>query len=164
MKQILFLTISLLLAGCSASKQATKSSETLFRDMTTTETIDTTTDRTEQELTATEQERDEEVITATTVYDTSQPIDPTTGTPPVKVYTEQIRRTSTKARQEAKIESTSTEMQTTHQTTDEHSERAAIVEATSRRGMNAAHRILCTIGVLTIAGIAGWLLWQWFRR
>ena len=112
MKKILFLTISLL-AGCSASKQAMKSSETLFRDTMTTETTDTTTDRTEQELTATEQERDEEVITATTVYDTSQPIDPTTGTPPVKVYTEQIRRTSTKARQEAKIESTSTEMQTT---------------------------------------------------
>lgn len=164
MKKILFLTISLLLAGCSASRQATKASETLSRDTMTNKTTDTTIDRTEQEQTVAEQERNEEVITVITVYDTSQPTDPATGTPPVKVCTEQIRRTLTSARQEAKIESTSTEMQTTCQTTDEHSEQTTIVDATSRRGMNAAQRILCTIGVLTIAGIVGGLLWQWCRR
>ncbi|MCM1302249.1 MAG: hypothetical protein NC250_01255 [Alistipes senegalensis] len=164
MKKILFLTISLLLAGCGASRQATKTSETLFRDTTTAGTTATTTDRTGQGQTAAEQERDEEAITVTTVYDTSQPVDPTTGTPPVKVYTEQIRRSSTKARQEAKIEIEEAEARITHQTTDEHSEQATIVEATSRRGMNAVQRILCTIGLLAIAGIAGWLLRRWFGR
>lgn len=161
---MLLLTISLLLAGCSASRQATKSSETLFRDATTVEAAEATTDRMEQEQTAAEQERDEEVITVTTVYDTSRPTDPMTGAPPVRVYTEQIRRTSTKARQEARIERAETETQKTSQETVEHSEQTTIVEATRRQGMNAVQRILCSIGLLAVAGFAGWSLRRWFRR
>lgn len=164
MKKILFLTISLLLAGCAASRLTVKSAETAFRDTATTESTETTTDRTEQTQTSAEQERDEEVITVTTIYDTSQPVDPATGTPPVKAHTTQLRRNTTKARQEAKIEGQETEMQIADKETIEHAERNAAVETTSRRGMNGTQRLLCTIGLLTVTGIAGWLLWRRFKR
>lgn len=164
MKKILFLTISLLLSGCCASRQSTKSVETVSCDTAVTESTATTTDRAEQTQTAAEQERDEEVITVTTIYDTSQPVDPTTGTPPVKVHATQLRRTTAKARQEAKIESLETEMQIADKETIEHAERNAAVETTSRRGMNGTQRLLCTIGLLTVTGIAGWLLWRRFKR
>lgn len=164
MKKILFLTISLLLAGCGASRQTMKSTETAVCDMTATEMVETTTDRTELEQTFAEQERNEEVITVTTEYDTSLPVDPTTGTPPVKVRTTQVRRTATKARLEEKTESAETETQVSSRETVGHSESEAVVETTSRHGMNGVQRILCTFGLLTIVGIAGWLLWRWFRR
>lgn len=164
MKKILFLTISLLLAGCCASRQTAKSAETVFRDAATTESTETTADRAEQTQTVAEKERDKEVITVTTIYDTSRPTNPETGTPPVKVYTEQIRRTTAKARQEAKIESQETEMQTASKETAEHAERDAAVETTSRRGMNGTQRLLCTIGLFAVVGIAGWLLWRRFKR
>lgn len=164
MKKILFLTISLLLTGCCASRQTVKSAETSSRDTGTTESTETTTDWTEQTQTAAEQERDEEIITVTTIYDTSQSVDPATGTPPVKAHTTQLRRNTTKARQEAKIESQGTEMQTASKETAEHTERDAAVEKISRRGMNGAQRFLCTIGLLAVAGIAGWLLRRWFKR
>ena len=164
MKKILFLTISLLLAGCCASQQTAKSAETVSRNTATTESTETTTDRTEQTQTVVKQERDEEVITVTTEYDTSLPADPATGTPPVKVRTTQVRRTATKARQEEKTESVETETQVSSQETVGHSESEAIVETTSRHGMNGVQRVLCTIGLLAIIGIAGWLLWRWFRR
>ncbi|WP_304721281.1 hypothetical protein [uncultured Alistipes sp.] len=164
MKKILFLTISLLLAGCGASRQVMKTAETGVCDMTSTEMAETTTDRTKLEQTSAEQERNEEVIIVTTEYDTSQPADPATGTPPVKVRTMQVRRTATKARQEEKTESAETETQVSSQETVGHSESEAIVETTSRRGMSGVQRILCTIGLLAIIGIAGWLLWRWFRR
>lgn len=163
MKKILFLTISLLLASCGASRQTAKSVETVSRDTATTESTAATTDRTEQTQTATEQERDEEVITVTTIYDTSQPVDPATGTPPVKVHTMQMRCNTTKTRQEAKIESRETEMQIADKETIEHAKRNAAVETTNRRSMNGIQRLLCTFGLLVIVGIAGWLLWRWFR-
>ena len=164
MKKILFLTISLLLAGCGASRQTMKSTETAICDMTATETVETTTDRTALEQTSAEQERNEEIITVTTEYDTSLPIDPTTGTPPVKVRTTQVRCNTTKAHQEAKIEIQETEMQIADKETIEHAERNAAVETTNRRGMSGTQRLLCTIGLLAIIGITGWLLWRWFRR
>lgn len=164
MKKILFLTISLLLAGCGASRQAMKSTETAVCDMTATETVETTADRTELEQTSAEQERNEEIITVMTEYDTSLPVDPTTGTPPVKVRTTQVRRTTTKALQETKTESAETETQVSSRETVGHSESEAVVETTSRHGMNGVQRILCSIGLLAIVGIAGWLLWRWFRR
>lgn len=159
MKKILFLTISLLLAGCCASRQTVKSAETVSRDTAATESTATTTDRTEQTQTAAEQERDEEIITVTTIYDTSQPVDPATGTPPIKAHTTQLRRNTTKARQETKIESLETAIQTASKETAEHTERDAAVKTISRRGMNGTQRLLCTIGLLAVAGIAGWFLW-----
>ncbi len=30
--------------------------------------------------------------------------------------------------------------------------------------MNPAQRFLYTIGLLSLAGLAGWLLWRWFKR
>lgn len=94
MKRTLLLTISLLCAGCGASRQAARSAETLVRDTAAAGTSEMTADRTVQEQTATGQEFDEEVITVTTLYDTSQPADPATGTPPVKARTAQTRRTA----------------------------------------------------------------------
>lgn len=164
MTKILFLTISLLLTGCGASRQAMKSTETFVCDTVAAETTETTTDRTELEQTSAEQERNEDIITVTTEYDTSLPVDPTTGTPPVKVRTTQVRRTATKVRQDTKTESTETETQVSSQEMVGHSEGAAVIEMTSRRGMNGVQRTLCTIGLFAIVGIAGWLLWRWFRR
>lgn len=164
MKKILFLTISLLLTGCCASRQTAKSAETGSRDTVTAESTETATDRTEQTQTAAEQERDEEVITVTTIYDTSLPTDPATRTPPVKVHTTQLRRNTTKARQESKIESRESEAQTASKEKAEHAERDTLVETTDRRGMNPAQRFLCTIGLLAFAGLAGWFLWQWFKH
>lgn len=165
MKYLAFCLGFLILAfGCNASRQTVKSTETVSRNTVTAENTKTTIDRTVQEQTIAEQERDEEVITVTTVYDTSQPVDTAKGTPPVKVLTMQLRRTATKARQEAKTENEETGTQIASRETDEHEERNAVVETTSRRGMNAAQRVLCTVGLLAVAGIAGWLLWRWFKR
>lgn len=164
MRKIIFLTISLLLVGCCASRQTAKSAETASRDTATAENMKTTTDRTEQARTIVDQECDEEVITVTTVYDTSRPADPTTGTPPVKAHTTQLRRTTAKARQEANVEREETGTQTIGKETTEHAERDIFVETTGRRGMNPAQRFLYTIGLLSLAGLAGWLLWRWFKR
>lgn len=165
MKYLAFCLGCLILAfSCSASRQTVKSTEAVSRNTVTAENTETTIDRTVQERTTDEQERDEEVITVITVYDTSQPVDTVTWTPPVKARTMQLRRTATKARQEAKIESEETGMQIANRETNEHSERDAVVETTSRRGMNTAQRILCSVGLFVVAGIAGWLLWRWFRR
>ncbi len=157
MKKTLFLTISLLLAGCGASRQALKSADTFVCDTVAAETTGTTADRTELEQTSAEQERNEDIITVTTEYDTSLPVDPTTGTPPAKVRTTQVRRTATKVRQEAKTESAETETQVFGRETVGHSEGAAVVETTSRRGMTGVRRILCAAGVLALGGAAGWL-------
>lgn len=158
MKKMLFPTISLLLAGCGASRQAAKSAETIFRDTATVGTAETASGRTEQKRTTAEQERDEAFVIVTTEYDTSRPVDPTTGTPPVKVRTERLQRTATKTRQKAASESEETETKRSGQETTGHTEQTAVFETTNRRGLNGVQRILCTIGLLAIAGIAGWLL------
>ena len=164
MKKILFLTISLLLAGCSASRQVLKSEATEIRKEEAAVTAETTTDLAELTQTAAEQVRGEEVITMTTVYDTSQPADSKTGTPPVKVHTTQVRRTAAKARQETSAESRQEQVRTERQTIIEQTQTKTGVETKIRRGMNGMQRILCAIGLLAAAGIAGWFLRFQFKR
>ena len=158
MKRTLLLTISLLCAGCGASRQAARSAETLVRDTAAAGTSEMTADRTVQEQTATGQEFDEEVITVTTLYDTSQPADPATGTPPVKARTAQTRRTAVRTRQETAAAGAETRTQRTSQATAERSELNAAAETTVRRGMNGMQRLLCTGGLLAAAAAAVWLL------
>ena len=151
------MTISLLSAGCGASRQAMKTAETTICDTTSTEIVETTTDRTKLERTSAEQERNEEIITVTTEYDTSLPADPATGTPPVKVRTAQVRRTAAQVRQQTGTESRESAVRTLRRETAGHAERNAAIATAESRGPGPVQRVLCAAGVLALGGAAGWL-------
>lgn len=166
MRRLTYMALCLcgLFCGCCATRQNVKSDAVEIREAETATTSGTEDDRTEQLQTVSGQECDEEVITVTTVYDTSQPANPATGTYPVREQISQRRRISTRIRQQTSAESRQTQVRTEQQETTEKSQTATVAKMTTRRGMNGTQCILHTIGLLAAAGITGWLLWQRFKR
>lgn len=128
--------------------------------------------------TTTEQTSDEEVITTVKEYDTSQPTDATTGTPPLKKETTQTRRkadtgkqkqtaeqttdhTRETASQAHKEQATSTDLQAQKQ---QRSDADTLTTTDEKRGLNTFQQILCAIGLLVIVGVLVWLGWKLKRR
>ena len=164
MKRTLLLTISLACAGCGVSRQAAKSARTLVRDTTSVGTTITADDRTGRTQHAACREQDEEVMTETLVFDTSLPADPATGLPPLRQRTTQTRRTATRTRQQTAAESAETRTRSVSREKAGHMELKSAAETASRRGMTAAQRTLCTLGLLSAAAVAAWLLLRrWLR-
>ncbi len=121
--------------------------------------------------TKTELRSDEEVTTTTREYDTDKPVDPVTGTPPLKRETTETRRKTDLGQQE----------QTALQTADRQSEyagrisgqqsdsmairgnsrgqvnTAAKIETAEKRGLNTTQRVLCSIGALAVLAGLVWL-------
>ena len=115
---------------------------------------------------------DEEVVATTEEFDTSQPTDTLTGTPPLK-----SRRTETRRRishEQEQIAATSDlqgstvqtlEAQSAEQTEEsERTDRSTETETKQRFGMTWAQRTLCNIGIVVLAGAILWLVARILKR
>ncbi len=115
---------------------------------------------------------DEEVVATTEEFDTSQPTDTLTGTPPLK-----SRRTETRRRisYEQELTAAISDLQgSTVQTIDAQS--AERTEQTSRTdsrtqteteeqfGMTWVQKTLCNIGIVVLAGLVLWLIGRLIKR
>ncbi len=145
MKKIVFLTISIATFGCNAYRHTVKSDEATAGHTVTVTAGTATADTAEHILTATRIGHNEDVVTETTVFDTSLPVDSATGTPPVKIRTVQRRRIATQAAQDLSEGRQTSATHVTDSITDERSESRTIAE-TSRKGLNPLQRALCLIG------------------
>lgn len=164
-RHLVFVLVALLLlGGCGATRRSVKSDvETVSNTQTDTHT-ESEEAVTEQTDTTTDLAKDEEVTTEVTEFDTSLPVDPATGTPPVKRRSTQTRRTTTQARQETASEHQSVARQNTDSSADERSEAIVVTETDDRRGMNSVQRTLCTVGIVAIVLLVLWLLRRHFKR
>ena len=115
---------------------------------------------------------DAEVVATTEEFDTSQPTDTLTGTPPLK-----SRRTETRRRishEQEQIAATSDlqgstvqtlEAQSAEQTEEsERTDRSTETETKQRFGMTWAQRTLCNIGIVVLAGAILWLVARILKR
>lgn len=162
MKKIIFLAISVAAFGCNASRHTVKSDGTTAGETVATAAVTATGDMTEQTRTTTYVDRNEETVTETTVFDTSLPVDPATGAPPVRVRTVQRRRTTTGTTQNV-----STDRRDSVTLAADSKEEGRIesrrVSETSRKGLNPLQRALCSIGAVAVLFGMLWILRR-FRR
>lgn len=121
--------------------------------------------------TTTEQTSDEEVTTTVREYDTSQPTDSATGTPPLKKETTQTRRKTGSGKQKQTAEQTADQQQQTagevHQaqtgksTSQEQNKRQddtdTQVDTDESRGLSTLQQFFCGLGVLVVVGVLIWL-------
>lgn len=91
---------------------------------------------------------DEEVTTTRRDYDTEKPVDPATGTPPLKSETSQVRRKVEAAHVEQKIAQGAESQRDQTGRRDENS--TAQVATFEKRGMNTLQRVILNIGFLAI--------------
>lgn len=127
MKKSIYLiaAISLLLAGCSTTRKATATIHTVSAETTETQRIK----QTERETTQTiARQADTDIIVTTTIdeYDTTQPTDPATGTPPLK------RRETTTAQTRAKETTTAETTTTQRETVAEETKAEVHTDATQK--------------------------------
>ncbi len=112
---------------------------------------------------------DDQVEIITEIYDTTQPVDPATGTPPLKERTTQTRRRIEQTRQTVDTEQAVLTASTTENTTviqDEthtRQETDTAVEATEKKGLNWLQRTLCVVGLLALLYIGIRLLLTYFK-
>lgn len=115
---------------------------------------------------------DEEIIATTEEFDTSQPTDTLTGTPPLK-----SRRTETRRRishEQEQTAATSDLQGSTVQTLEAQSaeqaeeseriDRNTEIEAEQRFGMTWVQRTLCNIGIAVLVGAVLWLVVRLLKR
>lgn len=162
MKKIIFLAISVAAFGCNASRHTVKSDGTTAGETVATAAVTATGDMTEQTRTTTYVDRNEETVTETTVFDTSLPVDPATGTPPVRVRTVQRRRTATGTTQNI-----STDRRDSVTLAIDSKEEGRIesrrVSETSRKGLNPLQRALCVTGAVAVLLGILWILRRFSR-
>lgn len=118
--------------------------------------------------------QDEEIITTVEVFDTTQPVDERTGTPPLKSRTTQSRRTLTQQSREQQFSAEANSRQesadtvATTRTTNVQQQAATdtttSVDSKHRRGLNGPQRFLCTLGLCLLLVGGGWLAWRIFKH
>ncbi len=159
MRKTVLLTISVLcLCGCGATRKATTANlqtesnveQQVVEREVEHETLDIST--------VTEQASDEEVITTEREYDTTQPIDPATGTPPLKREVTQTRRKMDAGRQEQTVQQTANRQQDVTEQVSTQSRDDVVIEATEKRGMNSLQKTLYIIGALAVLAGFVWLV------
>ncbi len=175
----------LFLASCSPTRRAVTTNSTATRQVdgritleqesvgsgaATITTIDSLIIR-QASSTKTELSSDEEITTTTREYDTTLPVDPATGTPPLMRETTQTRRRVDAGRQEqTATQDVDRRQEGTGQAIEQRVERtdmrgdfrtqanvAASVEAAEKRGLTTTQRVLCIIGALAILVGLVWL-------
>ncbi len=117
-------------------------------------------------------DKDEQVVTTTEEFDTSQPVDTLTGTPPLKSRSTEQRRTISHE-QEQTAAATATQ-QTTASTVDvqeqtqtainESTDTRTDVEVKERFGMTWLQRTLCYIGIAALVAVLLWVAWRLIKR
>ncbi|SEA70505.1 hypothetical protein SAMN05444145_105235 [Alistipes timonensis JC136] len=152
--------ILLVLSGCGASRKTMKSDTETVREAAAAVHAEADTTVTEQTTTHAELSKDEEIITEVTEFDTSRPVDPATGTPPVKRKTKQVRRAATQAQQVTTANTEAVGSSTMSADAAEKENTATHSEEKARRGLNWWQTALCAIGVIAI--LAG-ALWLWIH-
>ncbi len=106
----------------------------------------------------TETTGDEEVVTISREFDTDKPVDPATGTPPLKRETTQTRR---KVETEHQTQTAGQIVDLQRDVVEQHRDNATVqIEATEKRGLNDAQRTLCIIGSLALLVGIAWLVWK----
>ena len=119
-----------------------------------------------------QRDENEEVETVTEVFDTSQPTDSLTGTPPLKSRTTEHRRTKSQEQTHAteQLDTQSGSVETTEQqheeqtVTDTAIEGDTHTEVEERYGMNWLQKTLCYIGVAAIVLLLLWVAWRLLKR
>lgn len=124
-----------------------------------------------------EQSSDEQVTTITREFDTSQPINATTGTPPLKKETTQTRHKASDGKQTNSTHSTTNEQHyRIDQTRKEQADSIMLaknfkkqvntdthLESTEKQGLSTLQWILCTLGGVAIIAFVVWLFCK-FKR
>lgn len=115
---------------------------------------------------------DEEIVATTEEFDTSQPTDTLTGTPPLKSRrTETRRRISHEQEQTAAMSDLQSstvqtiEAQSAEQAEEsERTDRRTETETEERFGMTWGQKTLCNIGIAVLAGAVLWLVVRLLKR
>lgn len=105
----------------------------------------------------TSREVDEQVVTTVVEYDTSQPTNPVTGTPPIARTVTQVRRTADKLSQDEhqqKTEETAREIAAESQQTEDTEQ---VTEISEKRGLSPIVKTLCCIGIVAVLGALYWV-------
>lgn len=147
---IISLAVALLPCGCGASRHTLKS-DIQEKTETAGNTGSSSEENTNEGTSAnTRVSQNEEVITEVTEFDTTQPENPETGTPPVKRKVVRTKRTGIKVQQEAATERQSTANRVENREYSEKTDNTAVVEETGNRGLNRAQSALCLCGIFAI--------------
>lgn len=147
---IISLTSFLLSYGCGASRHTLKS-DIQEKTETAGNTGSSSEENTNEGTSAkTRVSQNKEIITEVTEFDTTQPENPETGTPPVKRKIIRTKRTGIKVQQEAATERQSTANRVENREYSEKTDNTAVVEETGNRGLNRAQSALCLCGIFAI--------------
>lgn len=146
--------VALVLSGCGASRKTMKSDTETVREAAAAVHAEADTTVTEQTTTHAELSKDEEIVTEVTEFDTSLPVDPATGTPPVKRKTKQTRKAATQAQQVTTANTETVGSSTMSADTAEKENTATHSEEEARRGLNWWQTALCAIGLIAILAVA----------
>lgn len=160
----LFVLSLVLLSGCGASRRTMKSDTMTTREAQAAAHAGLESSVKERMATQTEQFRDEEVTTVVVEYDTSRPVDSSSGTPPVQRTIRQTRRTTTTARQDAQTDTKATAKATADEASAEKEQTTVQAEEHTRRGLNGWQQILCYAGAAAILGLVVWLAGRRLKR
>lgn len=156
-RAVQFVLCLALLSGCGAARRTMKSDTVTTREAEAVAHAELESNTKETTATQTERSRDEEVTTEVVEFDTSRPVDSSTGTPPVKRTIRQTRRTTATARQDVHTDTEVTAKATADAAAAEKEEATVHAEEHTRRGLNGWQQILCYTGAAAILGLVVWL-------
>ncbi len=115
---------------------------------------------------------DEEVITVTEEFDTSQPVDTTTGTPPIKKRSTEQRRRATQQQDSTKIVSDIRSISTVELecqekgdlTTDTVADIETEIKTDERFGMSWIQKTFFYLGIAALICFLLWIAWKILKR
>lgn len=153
MKRILLLVLSLSMVGCGTTRKNQSSQSLEIVESAEAATTEITQKTEDVVVSVSETNEGEKVTTEVLEYDTSLPVDPETGTPPLKRKTIQTQERQTNIHQEQKAESqTDTTIQQQEESTT-ISESRTHDEVQTKRGLNFWQSGLICVGIFTLIAI-----------
>lgn len=126
--------------------------------------VEATTEQSGQWSAHTDLTKNDEVTTEVLEFDTSLPVDPTTGTPPVMRKTTQTKRAVTTARQDVAADERGAATLGVDASTATKEQTATATEDKTRKRLNWWQTTLCTIGAAAILALALWIAVRRFKR
>lgn len=164
MRHAVIVVLMLLFLSCGASRRTMKSDTDSTRKTTVIVHAKTDTTVTEQTTTHAELSKEEEIVTEVVEFDTARPVDPATGTPPVKRKTKQTRKATTEVQQDITTGTEAAVLSTTSVQTAEKEIAVAHSEEKTRMGLNRLQQALCFVGASAIVALVLWLAGRWLMR
>lgn len=164
MRHAAIVVLMLLFLSCGTSRRTMKSDTDSTRKTTLIIQAETDTTVTEQTTTHAELSKEEEIVTEVVEFDTSRPVDPATGTPPVKRKTKQTRKATTEVQQDITTDTEAAGLSTTSIQTTEKEIAVTHSEEKTRKGLNRLQQALCFVGASAIVALVLWLAGRWLTR